>query len=68
MIDVADSEYTGPGERLGAHDYLAKPLEPAAVIQAATSAYEHKQWTLRRADPLPRAFATTGARQPIHTA
>ncbi len=53
--------------RLGAHDYLAKPLEPAAVIQAATSAYEHKQWTLRREDPLPRAIAAHGAPQPIHT-
>ncbi len=46
--------------RLGAHDYLAKPLEPATVIRAATSAIEHKQWTLRRDFPPPRAFAPKG--------
>jgi DNA-binding NtrC family response regulator len=32
--------------RLGAHDYLAKPLGPIEVINAATSALTHKQWAL----------------------
>jgi DNA-binding NtrC family response regulator len=33
--------------RLGACDYLAKPLEPGEVIEAANSAMEQKHWTLR---------------------
>lgn len=32
--------------RLGAHDYLAKPLGPVEVITAATNALTHKQWAL----------------------
>ena len=47
--------------RLGAHDYLAKPLEPAAVIQAAAQAIEHKHWTLRREPPLAGAIVAQGA-------
>ena len=42
--------------RLGACDYLAKPLEPREVIRAATSAMEQKHWTLR-----PVAAAAMGA-------
>ena len=34
--------------RLGACDYLAKPLAPCEVIEAANSAIERKHWTLRR--------------------
>jgi DNA-binding NtrC family response regulator len=34
--------------RLGAHDYLAKPLAPAEVIAATCGALAHKQWSLRR--------------------
>jgi DNA-binding NtrC family response regulator len=34
--------------RLGACDYLAKPVAPGEVIEAANSAMERKQWTLRR--------------------
>ena len=34
--------------RLGAFDYLAKPLAPSEVIEAASSAMERKHWTLRR--------------------
>lgn len=34
--------------RLGAFDYLAKPLAPGEVIEAANSAMEQKHWTLRR--------------------
>jgi len=34
--------------RLGACDYLAKPLAPDAMIEAANSAMERKHWTLRR--------------------
>jgi DNA-binding NtrC family response regulator len=34
--------------RLGACDYLAKPLAPDEVIEAASHAIETKHWTLRR--------------------
>jgi DNA-binding NtrC family response regulator len=34
--------------RLGACDYLAKPLAPGEVIEAANNAIERKHWTLRR--------------------
>ena len=34
--------------RLGAYDYLAKPVGPADVINAATNAIHHKQWALHR--------------------
>jgi DNA-binding NtrC family response regulator len=33
--------------RLGAFDYLAKPVEPVQVIQVAQRAAEHKWWALR---------------------
>lgn len=51
--------------RIGAHDYLAKPLEPAAVIQAAAQAIEHKHWTLRREPPRAGAFAAQGCQPSI---
>lgn len=35
--------------RLGAYDYLAKPIGPEEVLQAAHQAVEHKRWALRRA-------------------
>ena len=34
--------------RLGAFDYLAKPVGPDDVIGAARNALIHKQWTLRK--------------------
>jgi DNA-binding NtrC family response regulator len=34
--------------RLGAHDYLAKPLAPEEVIAATCGAIAHKRWSLRR--------------------
>jgi DNA-binding NtrC family response regulator len=34
--------------RLGAYDYLAKPVGPADVINAASSAIHHKKWALHR--------------------
>lgn len=34
--------------RLGAHDYLAKPVGPEEVIHAAASALTQKQWALRQ--------------------
>lgn len=34
--------------RLGAHDYLAKPLAPEEVISATSCALKHKQWSLQR--------------------
>jgi len=33
--------------RLGAYDYLAKPVGPDEVIDAAARAILHKDWTLR---------------------
>lgn len=33
--------------RLGAFDYLAKPVGPEEVIGAARNALTHKQWTLK---------------------
>ena len=32
--------------RLGAHDYLSKPVGPNDVINATTMALQHKQWAL----------------------
>jgi DNA-binding NtrC family response regulator len=37
--------------RLGAYDYLAKPVGPDDVMSAAIGAMAHKQWTLHR-DPI----------------
>ena len=34
--------------RLGATDYLAKPVSPAEIINAANSAITQKKWALRR--------------------
>jgi DNA-binding NtrC family response regulator len=33
---------------LGAYDYLAKPVGPDDVINAANGAMMHKRWALRR--------------------
>ncbi len=33
---------------LGAYDYLAKPIGPDAVVDAANGAMQHKRWALRR--------------------
>lgn len=35
--------------RLGAHDYLAKPVGPDDVIRAAGAALSRKRWALRKA-------------------
>jgi DNA-binding NtrC family response regulator len=34
--------------RLGAYDYLAKPVDPDAVIEVASGAMRQKQWSLHR--------------------
>jgi DNA-binding NtrC family response regulator len=34
--------------RLGAYDYLPKPVSPDDVMGAANGAFTHKQWTLRQ--------------------
>ena len=34
--------------RLGAYDYLAKPVEPDRVIDTAHSAVRQKRWTMQR--------------------
>jgi DNA-binding NtrC family response regulator len=36
--------------RLGAYEYLAKPVEPDMVIEAAHGAAERKRWALRTAN------------------
>ena len=40
---------------LGAYDYLAKPVGPDDVINAANGAVMHKRWMLRRDQPAQRA-------------
>ncbi|HEX5635220.1 MAG TPA: response regulator [Gemmatimonadales bacterium] len=35
--------------RLGAYDFLAKPVGPDEVVHAAKGALEHKRWALREA-------------------
>lgn len=37
--------------RLGAYDFLAKPVDPDDVIQAAFGAVEHKRWAVRTDSP-----------------
>lgn len=37
--------------KLGAYDYLAKPVVPEAVIRATTGAWMQKRWALQR-DPV----------------
>ncbi len=34
--------------RLGAYDYVAKPVGPQDVIQVTDGAMAHKQWALHR--------------------
>jgi len=34
--------------KLGAYDYLAKPVVPEAVIKAATGAWMQKRWAIQR--------------------
>ena len=36
--------------RLGAFDYLAKPVGPDDIVDAATSAARQKQWSMHRAN------------------
>jgi DNA-binding NtrC family response regulator len=45
--------------RLGAYDYLAKPVGPAEVINAANGAITQKKWTLRKDLGRPDAGADT---------
>ncbi len=39
--------------RLGACDYLAKPVSPADIVSAATTAIAQKSWALRRSPTGP---------------
>jgi len=38
--------------KLGAYDYLAKPVVPEAVIRATTGAWMQKRWTIQRENRL----------------
>jgi fatty-acyl-CoA synthase len=42
VIDVSDTEYTGPGDRVGAHDYeaLLAAHEPLAVLQGPSDEWD----------------------------
>jgi DNA-binding NtrC family response regulator len=50
--------------RLGAYDYLAKPVGPSEVINAASGAITQKKWALRKdpSGPDAGADATIGLR------
>ena len=43
--------------RLGAYDYLAKPVGPDDVVNAAVGAMTQKKWSMRRDAALPREHA-----------
>jgi ActR/RegA family two-component response regulator len=42
---------------LGAYGYLAKPVGPDEVINAANDAMTHKRWAMRR-EPMQRCTGT----------
>jgi DNA-binding NtrC family response regulator len=48
--------------RLGAYDYLAKPVPPNEVIEAANAALTHKRWTVHRESSAAGAKQSLGAR------
>ncbi|MDT8319338.1 MAG: response regulator [Xanthomonadales bacterium] len=48
--------------RLGAQNYLAKPVGPDDVIRAANDAVMHKRWTIR-SDPEDRAAKQSASNQ-----
>lgn len=41
--------------RLGAHNYLAKPIGPQEIVETASSAVEQKRWSLKRDHSMPPA-------------
>jgi DNA-binding NtrC family response regulator len=54
--------------RLGAYDYLTKPVAPPDLINAAYGAVMRKKWGLRRDMTLPHASAGSRARSREHGA
>jgi two-component system response regulator HydG len=52
--------------RLGAQNYLAKPVGPDDVIKAANDAMTHKRWALR-SDPQNRESEDLATREPVNT-
>jgi DNA-binding NtrC family response regulator len=48
--------------RLGAYDYLAKPVPPREVIEAANGAMNHKRWAVHRDSNAGRPNQSLGAR------
>lgn len=52
--------------RLGAYDYLAKPVDPERVIHVARGAWLHKQWALRHeGERFPATTGDDAAHEPI---
>jgi DNA-binding NtrC family response regulator len=47
--------------RLGAYDYLAKPVPPQEVIEAANGAMNHKRWAVHRESSTGRPNRFLGA-------
>jgi DNA-binding NtrC family response regulator len=48
--------------RLGAYDYLAKPVPPSEVIEAANGAVNRKRWTVHRDRAAAGSHHSLGAR------
>ncbi len=53
--------------RLGAYDYLAKPVGPAEIINAATGAITQQRWALRqdRSNPDVEIYRRKMSRRPL---
>ena len=47
--------------RLGAYDYLAKPVPPWEVIESANGAMDHKRWAMHRDASTARPQQSLGA-------
>jgi DNA-binding NtrC family response regulator len=50
--------------RLGAYDYLAKPVSPAEVISAASGAITYKSWALQQSGSGESGETTNHSKEP----
>lgn len=48
VTDYHSDDTVKEAVRLGAYDYLAKPMEPKAVIKKTTGAWIQKRWAIQR--------------------